>query len=248
MQKAYKLLSTQLGTSHKKAKTLIDQGRVSFKGKKITLARAEFPDQSIFDVIAYTKPTILFEDSDIMCIDKPPFIESYNLVDDIIDIFGEEFKEWSLLHRLDKETSGVILLVKTESEFAKKAREEFKHKRVIKHYNTLVDGIISEEQVIDLPILTQRGKIAKSKISKKGLPAISIIKPQAIIGKKTLLDVEIKTGRTHQIRIHLKAIGYPIVGDSLYGGIPAKRLMLHARYIKIFDYEFHAPLPKEFQV
>lgn len=242
MEKAYKLLSAQYNISNKKAKTLIDKGLVSANGKKITIARSELPESTKFSIIEPVKPEVIFKDKNILCVNKPTFIESYDLAE-------RYFSEWRLLHRLDKETSGVILLTKQDSDFTKKAKDEFKHQRVIKLYNALVEGIVSEEQTIDLPISTHKNKSAKSKIDQRhGLQAISIIKPLSIIGKKTLLDVEIKTGRTHQIRIHLKAINHPIIGDSLYGRIPAKRLMLHARYIKIFDYEFSAPLPKEFQV
>ncbi|MFG5109088.1 RNA pseudouridine synthase, partial [Campylobacter lari] len=85
------------------------------------------------------------------------------------------------------------------------------------------------------------------KISKDGLSAMTQIEPLSVVGKKTLVKAVIKTGRTHQIRVHLKSIGHSIVGDRLYGGIDFKRIMLHALKIKIFDYEFSSPLPKEFQ-
>ncbi len=240
MQKAYKLLSQHLGISNGKAKSLIDKGLVSVNGKKIVLARTLLPDNARFEVIEIKKPTIIFEDENILCVEKPPFIESYDLC--------EYFPSWSLLHRLDKETSGVILLTKAQSEFSKKAKEEFKHQQVVKFYHAVVSGIVSQAQEINLPILTTKGKSAKSKISSEGLSAFTYIEPLAIVGKKSLIKAQIKTGRTHQIRVHLKAINHPIVGDTLYGGIPATRLMLHASYIKIFEYEFTSALPKEFEL
>ena len=160
-----------------------------------------------------------------------------------------------MLHRLDKDTSGCLLLVKQGSDFAKKAIDEFAKNRVYKLYNALVSGIISEEQEISLPLIIHKGKSAKAIIaSKKELKtqnkhiksAITRIAPKFILGKKTLLEVQILTGRTHQIRAHLNAIGHPIIGDSLYGGLLAPRLMLHSSEIRIFEYVFTSVLPREF--
>ncbi|PAF54155.1 RNA pseudouridine synthase [Helicobacter sp. 13S00482-2] len=239
MEKAYKLLSLQENISNKKAKTLIDKGLVSCNGKKITIARTELPPHSIFQITKLQKPKVIFEDENILAIDKPPFIESYEL--------AQMFEDWVLLHRLDKETSGVILLVKDGSAFHLQAKTAFKNQNVYKEYLALVEGIVDEECEINKPILTTKTTYAKSKISKDGLPACTKIKPISIIGKKTLLEVIIKTGRTHQIRVHLKSINHPIVGDSLYGGLDGKKLMLHAHKISLLGYDFTSPIPDEFK-
>ncbi|PAF45234.1 RluA family pseudouridine synthase [Helicobacter sp. 11S02596-1] len=238
MDKAYKLLSLQEKISHKKAKSLIDDGRISVNGKKITIARAELAKNSIFDIAPITKPQIIFEDENILAINKPPFVESYAL--------AKMFAPWVLLHRLDKETSGVILLVIENSPFHIQAKMAFKKQAVYKEYQAITDGIIAEACEINKPILTFKGTHAKSKISKDGLNATTLIKPLKIIGKKTLLEIIIKTGRTHQIRVHLQSIGHPIVGDSLYGGSNAKRLMLHAHKIALLGYEFIAKASDDF--
>ncbi|NGP56526.1 RluA family pseudouridine synthase, partial [Helicobacter pylori] len=178
----------------------------------------------------------------ILALFKPHFIESYDL--------ASFFKGWALLHRLDKETSGVILLVKENSEFHLKAKKAFKDRAVKKEYLAIVQGIIEEEREINAPILTIKTTKAFSKISKKGQEAVTIITPLKIINKKTLLKVGIKTGRTHQIRVHLKHINHPIIGDTLYNNEPssAKRLMLHAHKIALLGYEFEAIAPKEFEI
>ncbi|MGL2894129.1 RluA family pseudouridine synthase [Helicobacter pylori] len=242
MEKAYKLLSVQENISHKKAKTLIDSGLVSIGGKKLMVARKELPQNTRFSVQKVEKPSVIFEDENILALFKPPFIESYDLV--------SFFKDWALLHRLDKETSGVILLVKENSEFHLKAKKAFKDRTVKKEYLAIVQGIIEEEREINAPILTIKTTKAFSKISKKGQEAITIITPLKIINKKTLLKVGIKTGRTHQIRVHLKHINHPIIGDTLYNNEPssAKRLMLHAHKIALLGYEFEAIAPKEFEI
>ncbi|NPS34466.1 RluA family pseudouridine synthase [Helicobacter pylori] len=241
MEKAYKILSVQENISHKKAKALIDLGLVSVGGKKLMVARKELPKNTHFSVQKVEKPSVIFEDENILALFKPPFIESYDLV--------SFFKGWVLLHRLDKETSGVILLVKENSEFHLKAKKAFKDRTLKKEYLALAQGIIEEEQEINAPILTFKTTKAFSKISKKGQEAVTIITPLKIINKKTLLKVEIKTGRTHQIRVHLKHINHPIIGDTLYNNEPgsAKRLMLHAHKIALLGYEFEAIPPKEFE-
>ncbi|PAF46539.1 RNA pseudouridine synthase [Helicobacter sp. 12S02634-8] len=238
MEKAYKLLSIQEHISNKKAKALIDEGRVSCNGKQITIARTELAKTSVLTIAHTPTPKIIFEDTQILAIDKPPFLESYQL--------AKMFAGWSLLHRLDKETSGVILLIKENSPFHIEAKQAFKKQNVYKEYLALTEGIIAEGCEIQKPILTLKGTHAKSKISPEGLYALTIIKPLSIIGKKTLLQAIIKTGRTHQIRVHLKSIGYPIIGDTLYGGAKAKRLMLHAHKISLLGYDFTSPLPNDF--
>ncbi|WQY68797.1 RluA family pseudouridine synthase [Helicobacter pylori] len=242
MEKAYKILSVQENISHKKAKALIDSGLVSIGGKKLMVARKELPKNTRFSVQKIEKPSVIFEDENILALFKPPFIESYDLI--------SFFKDWALLHRLDKETSGVILLVKENSEFHLKAKKAFKDRAVKKEYLALVQGIVEEEREINAPILTIKTTKAFSKISKKGQEAVTIITPLKIINKKTLLKVGIKTGRTHQIRVHLKHINHPIIGDTIYGDSQhsAKRLMLHAHKIVLLGYEFEAIPPKEFEI
>ncbi|GAA8055844.1 RNA pseudouridine synthase [Helicobacter pylori] len=242
MEKAYKILSVQENISHKKAKALIDLGLVSVGGKKLMVARKELPKNTRFSVQKVEKPSVIFEDENILALFKPPFIDSYDL--------ASFFKDWVLLHRLDKETSGVVLLVKENSEFHLKAKKAFKNREVKKEYLALTQGIIEEEQEINAPILTIKTTKAFSKISKKGQEAVTIITPLKIINKKTLLKVGIKTGRTHQIRVHLKHINHPIIGDTLYNSDPgsAKRLMLHAHKIALLGYEFEAIAPREFEI
>lgn len=239
MNKAYKLLSLQEGISNKKAKELIDRGLVQVNGVSLKLARQILPENTRFSLSSIQEPKILFEDSHLLALDKPAFVESYELC--------RYFPDWALLHRLDRETSGVILLVKENSEFHQKAKKAFREHKVYKEYRALAGGIIAQEQEIEEKILTLKKGYAKSKISKNGLPAHTHIEPLKIIGKKTLIKVVITTGRTHQIRVHLQHIGHSIIGDKLYGGWEAKRLMLHAHEIKIFDYHIAGEIPKEFE-
>lgn len=240
MEKAYKLLSLQKHISHSQAKSLIDSGLVSANGRKLTLARTLLDPKTHFQIQDIAPLRIIAQKGDLLVVDKPAFLESYAI--------QARFQGYELLHRLDRETSGVLLLARSQSQTALEIIRAFKARKVEKIYYALVSGIVPESSTINAPILTKKGKSAKSKVHKDGLEAITHITPESIVGKKTLLRVKIETGRTHQIRVHLAHIGHPILGDSLYGGANAPRLMLHASDIELLGMEFHAPLPEEFRI
>jgi 23S rRNA-/tRNA-specific pseudouridylate synthase len=238
-EKAYILLAKQEKISNRKAKELIDRGLVFARDRKIKIARGLLPVNTKFKVIKLIKPKKIFEDKNILVVDKPPFITSEEI--------SEKFR-LPLLHRLDKETSGILILVKNE-EFRKKAIREFKNKNVYKEYIAWVEGIVAESEIINLPIEIKKikGK-AFAKISPKGKEAITEIEPILAFRTKSKIKAIIHTGKTHQIRVHLKAIEHPIIGDIKYGGREYKRIMLHHHKFKIFDYEFTSPEPEDFKM
>ncbi len=239
MEKAYKLLGLQEDISNKKAKELIDRGIVYVGDRKVKIARALLEDDTKFRIEMPRDISIIYQDEFVVAVDKPAFIDSYDIED---AIEGAE-----LLHRLDRETSGVLVLSR-DKEWSKKAIEAFKRREVTKKYIAWVEGIIYEEMEIDLPISTyKKGGAAFSKVDPKGgKKALSKIKPVEIQGKKSKIEVEIDTGRTHQIRVHLSHIGHPVVGDERYDSkTKAKRILLHSAYLKIFDYEFIAKEPED---
>ncbi len=238
--KAYKLLAIQEGISNKKAKDLIDKGVVSVNGQKLVVARGEISDQAVFKVKEIANAKIIFQDDDIFVVDKPAFLNAHEVAD--------SFPQYILLNRLDKETSGVMMFAKNE-EFRKKAIREFAQNRVYKEYVAIVDGKFIEDLEINQPILTIKGKTARSKIdSEKGKPAKTTIYPYQVEGHKSKIKVVIENGRTHQIRVHCQFAGYPIIGDLQYGKniAQASRMMLHSKITRIFDYEFEAREPREF--
>ncbi|MDY3133581.1 MAG: RluA family pseudouridine synthase [Campylobacter lanienae] len=232
MEKAYKLLAIQEGISNNEAKELIDAGLVSVGGQRVVLARGLLKESAKFKITKLSKPTKIFEDENIIAINKPPFITS----EKIAEIF-----KFPLLNRLDKETSGVIMLYKNE-DFQKRAIREFSQNRVRKTYLAIIKGIVCENLSIDQPLSTIKTKSgAYTKIDlKNGKQAITHITPIAVEGKKSLLKVDIETGRTHQIRAHLASSGFGIIGDEKYAKSSAKRLYLHSLRSAIFDYEFFA--------
>ena len=238
-EKAYKILATQEGISNSQAKSLIDRGLVYVGNSKVMVARGEIDERTIFRVEKIEKVKPLFENDDLIVIDKPAFVNS--------DEIEKQFKDARLLHRLDRETSGVLMLVKNE-EFREKAIKEFKKDNVYKEYIAWVEGVLSEPVDIDMPIYTEKkNNKAVSRVSKKqGKLARTEVFPDIVSGKKTKVKCIIHHGRTHQIRAHLKYIEHPIVGDEQYGGRRAKRVMLHAHKVKLLGMEFVAPEPKMF--
>ena len=239
-EKAYKLLAVQMGLSNSKAKELIDRGVVYVGNKKVAIARGELLVDTKFRVLKLHSVDVIYENEEVIALNKPSFLTS--------DEAAREFKGAKLLHRLDRETSGVLLLSKTKS-FEQKALEAFKVRAVYKVYTCWVDGIVSEPVTIDKPLkTTKQNGHAYSKVDKKGKEAITHIEPVMISGRRTKLRVVIETGRTHQIRVHLKSIGHPIIGDRQYGVTSAKtnRMLLHALELKILGYHFKAKEPKGF--
>ncbi|GAB6045351.1 RluA family pseudouridine synthase [Caminibacter profundus] len=236
-EKAYVLLAKQEGISNRAAKELIDRGLVYAKDKKVKIARGLLPINTKFKIEKVPEIKKIFEDENILVIDKPPYITS----EEISKKFG-----FKLLHRLDKETSGILVLTKNE-EFRKKAIEEFKKQNVYKEYLVWVSGIVAEPEKIDLPIKVIKTKTgAFAKISADGEVAVTEIEPILAFRTKSKIKAIIYTGKTHQIRAHLKAVDHPIIGDEKYGGIPYKRVMLHHHKFRIFDYNFTSDEPKDF--
>ncbi len=226
-EKAYKLLAVQMGLSNSKAKELIDRGVVYVGNKKVAIARGELPVDTKFRVLKLHSVDILYENDEVAALNKPAFLTS--------DEAAREIPGGRLLHRLDRETSGVLLVAKTKA-FEKKALEAFKARAVYKVYTCWVEGIVSEPMTIEKPLKT---------IKQNGHA-----EPIMISGKRTKLRVIIETGRTHQIRVHLKSVGHPIIGDRQYGVTSAQtnRMLLHALEMKLLGYDFRAPEPKGFDV
>ncbi|WP_195836275.1 pseudouridine synthase family protein [Campylobacter portucalensis] len=237
LEKAYKILALQENISNNEAKKLIDNNLVFIGNKRLNIARQELNSNTKFRVLKIKKPSIIFEDKNIIAVNKPNFIISESL---------EKIYKARLLNRLDRETSGVVLLSKSD-EFRKTAINEFKNLRVKKSYIAIVSGIISEDIEINEPILTIKGKNgAFSKISSQGKQAVSFVTPLMISGKKSLIKIDIKTGRTHQIRVHLSSIDHHIIGDEKYSKKSANRMYLHSYKTELLDYKFIANLDESF--
>lgn len=171
-----------------------------------------------------------------------------------------------IVHRLDKDTSGLLVVAKTE-EIHERLSEQFREREVFKSYVALVHGAMeSKEGTIDQPIAREKHNRTKMAIRAHGRKALSLWKVRKRFEKFTLLNVEIKTGRTHQIRVHLMSINHPVVGDETYNGGRDKtvkdlivrqaiadlnRFFLHAERLSFTHpqtserLEFYLPMPEE---
>lgn len=129
---------------------------------------------------------------------------------------AEESCRVGIVHRLDKETSGLLVVAKSQ-EVQEKLSEQFRNRTVRKKYVALVHGVIEQDSGrIEAPIGRNRKLRTKMQVSAQGRYALSLWKVLRRYQNFTLVEVEIKTGRTHQIRVHMAYIGHPVVGDKLY--------------------------------
>ena len=188
------------------------------------------------------KVKIIFEDKDIMVVEKPALMtttkekrgESETLEDYLREIRPNDLPRNGVIHRLDKGTSGLILIAKTEEAFLG-LKKQFKERSLIKGYYCLVGGEASFEGTIDMSIARSKYAYARLGVNEEGKRALTkfkLIKKFKKDGKiYSLLDIDLKTGRTHQIRVHLSHLRWPLVGDKVYGGETLeglKRPFLHA--------------------
>ena len=209
---------------------------------------------------AMTGCQILFEDSDIIAFDKRAGLVTHAGVGTRGNTLREAAEgllnlKLIVVHRIDAGTSGAIIFAK-KSDIARKLEAEFKNRRVKKIYHAVVSRIPKENSGIINFSLKKSGEKMKV-VQSGGMSAETKWKVIQKLKNSALLEVEILTGRTHQIRVHLAEIGYPVVGDDVYGStslttsgnkLPSSgRMLLHASRLKILDYDIQAKLPNEFR-
>ena len=260
---------------------LIDEGKLKVNGKsekasykvaindKITLELLEAKE---IDLKPQDIPLeFLYEDNDIVVVNKPKGMVVHpangnpdgTLVNAVmarckgtLSGIGGEIRP-GIVHRLDKDTSGVLIIAKNDKAHIK-ISEQIKNREVKKTYIALVRGNVNEDDAtINMPIARSTKDRKKMAVDKNGKEAITHFKVLERFNGYTLLEIIIETGRTHQIRVHLSEIGYPVVGDMVYSNgknpFGVEGQMLHAKSLKFVhpiseeEMFIKAPLPEYFE-
>lgn len=215
------------------------------------------PSKSLRDCVA---ASILFENDDFIVIDKPAGLAvhggsevSCGLIE-ALRVMRDD-PELSLAHRLDRDTSGCLLIAKNRKTLLELQTLQLAH-AVKKKYLLLVSGMWrGGAQRVNLALLKNKLKSGERMVvvDEDGKPAETIFTPRKTYRGYTLVEAELITGRTHQIRVHAAAMGFPIVGDQKYGDkTRGKRLFLHAAQLTFTlpghkkPFHFEAPTPDEF--
>lgn len=266
-----KFLSSNLNLSRNLIKDSIKNCNVKVNGKKINpsyvLKNGDLVDIEIIEEkkeeitledINNLNKQIVYEDEEILVINKnkglivQSSIGNEKTLSDIlyekylkegITLPGEDGRR-GIVHRLDKDTSGLMVIAKTQNAYVFLI-EEFKERRIKKKYKTIVKGIIKEdENEIDMPIGRDEVNRHKMKVRRDGKNARTVFKVIERLGNYTYLDVRIYTGRTHQIRVHLSKIGYPILGDDIYSK-GKNKFDIKGQVLQSYFLEFIHPQTKE---
>jgi 23S rRNA pseudouridine1911/1915/1917 synthase len=255
------------------AVSLVEGGSVKIDGAVKTKPSQKFASDSVIDVDMPKheplplKLKIIYEDDNCVVIDKPTGVlvhskGAFNPESTVASWlfpmtkgFDKSNTRAGIVHRLDRATSGVMLCAKTP-EALSFFQKQFSSRKVIKKYIALIKGRLNpQEAVIDIPIERNPKDPKRFKVSLNGKHAKTAYKTEKTFTKEgddySLLELTPHTGRTHQLRVHLKYMKHPILGDDFYGGIGAERLYLHALSLEITLPEgerkvFSAKLPSSF--
>lgn len=288
-------LSTKIDElTRSRIQALIRDGNIKVNNSHVKTSYRLRPGDSIELVLPPSLPyeltpepldlSIVYEDSSIIVLDKPPGLVIHpapghhdgTLVhgllhhcDDLSGIGG--IMRPGIVHRLDRDTSGLLVVAKNDKAH-NFLSSQFKNGMISKRYFALVHGIPGgSEGRIDLPISRNPVKRKEMTVSPKGKNAITEWRIEKTLADRfSLLSVIIKTGRTHQIRVHMSHIGHPVVGDPVYGFKSSwwkkngfsideiqdsiKRQMLHSAYLAFIHpdseefMEFHASVPEDMEL
>src|SRR5260370_17979494 len=161
---------------------------------------------------------------------------------------GDKELEGGLVHRVDNGSWGALLIARNRGTF-EKLREAIRAGRIARRYEALVGGALDEKIEIDVPIAHHAknprkmivGDIGSANPKRAGRVAMTIVEPARRVGEFTLVSIVPKSGSRHQIRVHLAHAGYPIVGDTLYGG-PENAMLAHGRFwLHLCEIAFDSP-------
>lgn len=261
-----KALADLTELSRSQANEAIKNGNILVNGKAVKakysvkegdLVTYDLPEPEVLEYEAEDIPLdIVYEDDDIAVVNKPqgmvvhPSVghTSGTLVNalmyhihDLSSING--VVRPGIVHRIDKDTSGLLMIAKNDRAHQALA-EELKDKKSLRKYLAIVHGNISNDRgVIEAPIGRSEKDRKKQAVTAKGKPAVTHFKVLERFGNYTLVELTLETGRTHQIRVHMAYIGHPVAGDPLYG--PRKTLKGNGQFLHAQTLGFTHPTTGE---
>jgi 23S rRNA pseudouridine1911/1915/1917 synthase len=263
-------LTKVLGLSRSQAALIISSGGALSGGK--TLGKSDrvlagqvvevdleaAPRPAALEIIAEPVPgmNIVFDDNDIVVVDKPPGVAAHpsrgwdgpTVIGGLaaagyaISTSGAPERE-GIVHRLDAGTSGLMAVAKNELSYSR-MKNQFRNREVHKIYHAVVQGLLDPlVGTIDAAIGRHPGHEYKYAVTQAGKPSITHYETLEAFRHASLLEVNLETGRTHQIRVHMSAMRHPIVGDTMYGGDPvlAERLGLDRQWLHAVELAFEHP-------
>ena len=235
----------------------IESGFVTVDGEVAKKPNQKFLKEAVIDLKvpegqknADLKPDVIYEDENVLVLNKPAGLLSMAKGEYCPEKTLEDFG--LLVHRLDRDTSGVVILAKNE-ETQKFLRKQFQDRKAHKTYYAIVTGRPKLDAArIDLPIARDLKRPTTFRVDANGKASETFYKVIESNQAHSLVELKPTTGRTHQLRVHLKYLGHPIVGDAVYGEEPGERLYLHAGGLEITlpggnRAIFEVPLPQEFR-
>lgn len=254
--RADKAAAVLAGVDRARAKGWCEAGRVRIDGvpvspreRVVAGATIETPDpEPIPELVGEDVPfRIAYEDEAVLVVDKPAGVVVHpgagrrrgTLAAGLLHRYPElrgvgQRDRWGLVHRLDRDTSGLLLVARTSSSYRRLA-EDLAARKIERRYLTLVTGAFDMPRgKIEAPIGRDPARPTRRRVAPEGKPAVTHYRVVRSWDRVSLLEVGLETGRTHQIRVHLAAIGHPVVGDTTYGRtgpVNSPRLFLHAAFL-----------------
>lgn len=209
---------------------------------------------------------VLFEDDTMVVVNKPSGLAVHGgsgIAYGLIEAMRErkpEYEYLELVHRLDRETSGCLMLAKSRQALVGLQSQLTDDRSMRKYYVALLKGIFDDELIVTLPLAQVKDHhgLKRMAVNNQGQSAHTVFRTRKVYSASTLADVELKTGRMHQVRVHAASCDHPVAGDRLYGDsafntqmnkLGNRRLFLHAERLRIRHpisgtvQDFYAPLP-----
>ena len=243
-----------------KAGTVLVNGRLSkakYAVKEGDVITYELPEEEVLEYKAEDIPLdIIYEDADVAVVNKPQGMVVHpsagHTSGTLVNALMYHVKDLSsingvvrpgIVHRIDKDTSGLLMVAKNDKAHNALAAE-LKDKKSLRKYVAIVHGNLPNDRgVIEAPIGRSDKDRKKQAVTAKGKPAVTRFTVLERFGNYTLVELQLETGRTHQIRVHMAYIGHPVAGDPLYG--PRKTLKGHGQFLHAKTLGFTHPTTGE---